>query len=59
MEKRKNIAYKLSHMSTLIDRLYEELKEQLPEELAEQLPNPPAFGDLDLEVIKEAAYTFA
>lgn len=38
---------------------YEELKEQLPEELAEQLPEPPAFGDLDLEVIRAAEYTFA
>ena len=28
MEKRKNIAYKLSHMSTLIDHLYEELKDE-------------------------------
>jgi DNA-directed RNA polymerase len=47
------------YSGNVLGDLYDELKEQLPEELAEQLPQPPAFGDLDLQVIRAAAYTFA
>lgn len=38
---------------------YEELKEQLGEELAAELPEPPAPGDLDLNQVLAAPYTFA
>lgn len=38
---------------------YEELKAQLGDELAEKLPKPPEAGDLDLNEILLAQYTFA
>jgi len=39
--------------------LYEELKGQLGDELAGELPPPPAAGDLDLNEVLGALYTFA
>jgi len=36
-----------------------ELKEQLGEELAAKLPEPPKSGNLDLNLIRGASYTFA
>jgi DNA-directed RNA polymerase len=47
------------YSGNVLGDFYEELKDQLPEELAAQLPVPPSFGDLDLEVIRAAEYTFA
>jgi DNA-directed RNA polymerase len=47
------------YSGNVLGDFHEELKDQLPEELAELLPPPPSFGDLDLEVIRAAEYTFA
>lgn len=43
----------------VLGTFYEELKGQLGEELAAQLPEPPQAGDLDLQLILQADYTFA
>jgi DNA-directed RNA polymerase len=43
----------------VLGRLYDELVEQLGPDLAAKLPRPPAMGDLDLDVIKQAPFAFA
>lgn len=43
----------------VLGRFYDQLKEQLGEELAAKLPEPPKAGDLDLNLIRGASYTFA
>ena len=43
----------------VLAQLHAELSEQLGPELAERLPKPPAMGDLDLNEVLSAPYTFA
>jgi DNA-directed RNA polymerase len=43
----------------VLGALYTELVQQLGPDLAAKLPTPPAMGDLDLDVIREAPFAFA
>lgn len=43
----------------VLSGLRDQLKERMGDELAERLPLPPAMGDLDLDQVAQAPYTFA
>lgn len=43
----------------VLGALYDELVDQLGPDLAEKLPRPPATGNLDLNVIRDAPFAFA
>lgn len=47
------------YSGNILQDFYQQLVEQLGEETAAKLPCPPKMGSLDLEVIRQATYSFA